>query len=186
MVSRILPNTDLILLIGLKKYYTCFWPVNNVSEQYYETNKNEFAQIGVVLEKGVLSAISAGLCTREEAITLGLTKKEQEEQNIENQNNVGELNVTISLLDCPPPLIQSFYPATGSTDTRIQVNGFNLLSTTGITVNTVEVDVSSIEIFNDETLRFSVPQFPQEIPVGKIVIRTKFGEGSSGKDFTHV
>jgi hypothetical protein len=67
------------------------------------------------------------------------------------------------------------------------VNGVNLLSTTGITIANVKVDMYYTEIFNDETLRFTVPTFPDPtIQAGKIEIRTKFGTATSQKDFKHI
>jgi len=182
MVSRLLPVVPQIFLIGLQKYYVCYWPVSNVSEQYFTENPKEFEEVKTNLYKAVNSAVEVGICTKDEATYFGLTIQENSTPPTPSPTP-GQF---IDPNTCPPPKINSFNPLTGKTDTIIQVNGSNLLTTTGITVNTVEVQMSTVEIFNDQTIRFTIPPFPQQIPVGKIVVRTKFGNATSDRDFTHV
>lgn len=182
MIARLLPVVPLIQQIGLQKYYVCFWPVNTVSIESFDANPNQFSQVKENMFKAVDSAIKVGVCTEQEARNFGYTINENSQPP-----NVTPTPSPYPQDTCPPPIIASFSPATGATNQIIQVNGYNLLSTTGISIANVAVDMRLTEIFNDETIRFSVPVFPDPtIQAGKIEIRTKFGKNTSLKDFRHI
>ena len=182
MVARLIQVVPLIQQIGLQKYYVCFWPVNKVSIDYFDAYPSEFAQVKANMYKAIESAIKVGVCTEQEAKTFGYAINENSQPP-----SVTPTPSPIPGQVCPPPRIDSFSPTTGATNQIVQVNGVNLLSTTEITIGNIKVNMELTEIFNDETLRFSVPDFPNPaVQSGKIQVKTKFGTATSQNDFKHI
>ena len=62
MVSRLTPNVQRTQELGLPKYYVCYWPINNVTPEYYESNKDkQFKKVIATFDEAYLSAQSLGL-----------------------------------------------------------------------------------------------------------------------------
>jgi hypothetical protein len=184
MISRLTPNVNLILQVGLLQYYVCSWPKTNVSSEYFLSNISQYDKIKEKLYEGVKSAVSVGVITELEGKTIGLTIQ-LSEKKAPNKPGVTPTPSPNPVDICPPPLISSISPLTGNTGTIVQINGRNLLSTSGITFNNIEVVFNTITIYNDETLRFSIPDTVQPLPqTGKVKVRTKFGNATSTQDFT--
>lgn len=72
MESKITPNIDRILQLGLNKYYVCYWPTNNVSESYYDQNIDEFNVSKNSFYLGLNSAILSDVITVDEGKTIGI------------------------------------------------------------------------------------------------------------------
>jgi hypothetical protein len=148
MVSRLTPNVSRILQtgMGIEKYYVCHWPTdeNNVSEDYYENNKNEFKQTIETFANAFKSAGSTDVgLTISESHTVGTTNL------IPNsQNNLNTTVITVPI--CPPPSISSFTPTKGNGGTIVTINGSYLDFTTSVKIG--GVSVSSITIINDNKI----------------------------------
>ena len=80
---------------------------------------------------------------------------------------------------CPPPAIISFSPMTGSNGTIVQINGKNLINTTGITVNNISVDMKQTTIYNDTTIRFTIPTLYGIVTTANVPIQVKGGYGNT-------
>jgi len=194
MKSRLEQNIRRIQSQGILKFYVCSW--NGVSEEYYNNNFNEFTELKENFYNGLKSAIEVKLLTEEEARLLGIVinVNEKTAKTTNNNNNTNNTPDQVSDIikeqaDCPPPIITNFYPLSGATGKIIQVNGQNLISTTKIILNNIEIDMASAttQIFNNQTLRFSVPPTQLPLPlVGKIKIITPDGEVTSSVDFTMI
>ena len=180
MGSRLTPNVDRIINnIGLRKYYVCHWPINNtISESYYDENKNEFETIKQTFLSGLKSVKEVNLVTDEEINSWSSI--------VTSEKIVTNGPIITENIICPPPTINSFYPISGGTGTIVQINGANLLTTNEIKLNDILVDFNTVTIFNDNTLRFSVPETTQTKPINcKINIRTKNGSISSVLTFLY-
>ena len=70
MESKLTPNINRILQMGLHKYYICYWLNNDVSEEYYNNNLNEFTQSKTVLYNAFDSAIKSNVLTLDESKNL--------------------------------------------------------------------------------------------------------------------
>lgn len=176
MSSILTPNISRIVNdIGLQKYYVCHWPISNtISESYYDSNINEFNNVRETLISAVNSAKNVKLVSDEDI------------KNFETTITSGNNLTTIVITECPPPVINSFYPLSGSTGTIVQINGINLLNTTEILLNNISVDFNTVIIFNDNTIRFSVPQTTQTKPINcNIIVKSKFGSTTSNLTFTY-
>jgi len=183
MSSKITPNVDRIInSIGLQQYYVCNWQSNeNISPEYFIANIQQFNTVRDKLYSGLKSAIESGVITIDEARQLDSSIK-----ITENGARTPGITPTPSpeVPYCPPPQILSFSPTRGQPGRIIQVNGTNLLTTYKITLNGVEVDMKNTQIFNDNVLRFSVPNTFTQIPnSGKIKIFTDYGDIVSTNDF---
>lgn len=184
MVSRLTPNINLILQVGLLQYYVCSWPKSNISQDYFLTNITQYNKIKDKLYEGFQSAVNVGLVNQLEAENIGLSV-ELSYKRAETKPGVTPTPSPQPNATCPPPTINSITPLTGSTGTIVQINGTNLLSTTAITYNNVFADFKNVVIYNDQTIRFSIPPTTQPLPqTAKIVVRTKFGNGTSTQEFT--
>ncbi len=186
MGSKITPNVDRVVGgIGLLEYYVCNWQSNqNISQDFFQKNISQFNTVKDKLYEALNSAVSAGVVTAEEARLLDAGIKSSE-----NAAKTPGVTPTPSpqVPYCPPAEITSISPLQGSTGTIVQVNGKNLLTTYKITVNDENVNMKYTQIFNNETLRFSVPVSSSVLPTtGKIKIFTDNGDVTSTSDFTHV
>jgi hypothetical protein len=186
MIARLTQNIELITQVGLLQYYICSWPKTDVSTEYFLANIDQYSSIKDKLYEAFNSAVKVNLITQVQAQTLGLDIQ----INFDNPPSKPGVTPTPSALPvqvCPPPQILSISPLTGITGTIVQINGTNLLDTTGITYNDVFADSKTIVIYNDETIRFSIPVTTQPLPqTGKIKVRGKYGVATSIQDFTQL
>jgi hypothetical protein len=182
MAGRLRSNLDRIVRLGLTKYYVCHWPVDNISEEYYNKNKDEFLQTKQTFDKALTSAAESGLKTKNEIL-----------EDIENNEKDGNQEQTPTVTPtigqtCPPPVISTFSPSAGNTGTIVQVNGRNFESVKSIRVINKDVELKDITVFNPQTLRFTLPavQIPegQSVATGRISITTEYGTFESLVDFT--
>jgi hypothetical protein len=184
MGSKITPNVDRIIdSVGLLEYYVCNWQLNqNISSDYFTKNISEFNVVKDNLYKGLESAVSSGAITKEEASKLdSRIKSPASSSQSPSEPPTPTSNV------CYPPEITSISPTKGATGTIIQVTGKNLFTTNKITVNNQNVNMKLTQIFNNETLRFSVPVSSEQLPTtGKIKVFTEFGDVTSNIDFIHL
>jgi hypothetical protein len=188
MAGRLQQNIDRIVQLGLAKYYVCHWPKDNISEQYYDTNRTEFKKTRATFTKALASAKDAGLITKEISI-----KFNSENEKIENETTPGTTPTPSPIppnvgQTCPPPVISTFSPSAGNTGTIVQVNGRNFESVKSIRVINKDVELKDITVFNPQTLRFTLPavQIPegQSVATGRISITTEYGTFESLVDFT--
>jgi hypothetical protein len=182
MAGRLRSNLDRIVRLGLTKYYVCHWPVDNISEEYYNENENEFLQTKQTFDKALTSAAESGLKTKNEIL-----KDIENNENNGNQEQTPTVTPTIGQT-CPPPVLSTFSPSAGFTGTIVQVNGRNFESLKSITVINKDVELKDITVFNSETLRFILPeiQIPegQNVATGRITVTTEYGNFESLVDFT--
>jgi hypothetical protein len=182
MAGRLRSNLDRIVQLGLTKYYVCHWPVDNISEEYYNENEDEFLQTKQTFEKALTSAAESGLKTKNEI----LKDIENNDKN-GNQEQTPDVTQTVGQT-CPPPVLSTFSPSAGFTGTIVQVNGRNFESVESIQVIDKVVELKDITVFNSETLRFILPeiQIPegQTVATGRITVKTKYGDIESLVDFT--
>jgi hypothetical protein len=189
MAGRLQQNIDRIVQLGLAKYYVCYWPKSNVSEQYYDTNKTEFNKVRETFAKALTSATDAGLISKDTVIKFNSVDKK-----VENEASTPGVTPTPSPIPpeigqtCPPPVVSTFSPSAGNTGTIVQVNGRNFESVKSIRVINKDVELKDITVFNPQTLRFTLPavQIPegQSVATGRISITTEYGTFESLVDFT--
>jgi len=189
MAGRLRERVTQIRQISMSKYYVCYWPEKNISEEYFDSNVGEFKQTIDTLNKGLASAKDAGLIPQELAVEFSSAdKKVQDEGRTPGVTptpspvppNIGQI--------CPPPVVSTFSPAAGYTGTIVQVNGRNFESVKSIKVINKDVELKDITVFNSETLRFVLPniQIPegQNVATGRITVITEYGDKESLVDFT--
>jgi hypothetical protein len=160
------------ILEDLTKYYVCRWPNDSVGVDvtYYNNNYNEYNQLRETFSKGIISAQSVGITTQTESkIIIEILNKKTNESESPVQPNLGQT--------CIPPVINSFAPVQGNTNTIIQVNGSGFENVTGITVNGTVVDMKTVTIYNSTTLRFPIPQIGagNQLVRGSIILGSEFG-----------
>ena len=175
--------------MGLAKYYVCHWPVDNISEQYFDNNINEFNQTIETFKKALASAKSVDLLDVDKL----LEYKKPLDDDASNDKTPG-VTPTPSPIPpnvgqtCPPPVVSTFSPSAGYTGTIVQVNGRNFESVKSITVAGQNVDINNITVFNKETLRFVLPAITipagQDVATGRITVTTEYGEFVSLVNFT--
>jgi hypothetical protein len=190
MEGRLFENKERILRLGLAKYYVCFWPKSNISEEYYDSNFLEFQRTRDTFTKSLASAVQVGLISKNNSIRLDKTNKESDKET--SSPSVTPTPSAIPPNDgqtCPPPVVSTFSPSAGFKGTIVQVNGRNFESVKSITVIDKVIDISQIKVFNPQTLRFSLPeiQIPEgeSVATGRITVTTEFGSFESLVDFTY-
>lgn len=189
MADRIRPRVDQVRRLGLAKYYVCHFPIDNVSEEYYDSNVKEFERTSETFTKALKSAVEVGISSFVDAAT---SKKKIDD--VEKEGKTSGVTPTPPPLPlnigqtCPPPVVSTFSPSAGFTGTIVQVNGRNFESVKSITVAGQNVDINNITVFNSETLRFILPAVPipdgQKVAIGKIIVTTDFGTFESLVNFT--
>jgi hypothetical protein len=137
MSERLTPNIGRIEQMGLDKYYVCHWPSDNVSEDYYDNNKNEFTNVTNNILKAIKLAGSPDV---------GLSVSTSADVTLTPPKN----NTVITVPLCPPPSISSFTPTKGNGGTIVTINGSYLDFTTSVKIG--GVSVSSITIINDNKI----------------------------------
>jgi len=192
MGARIEPNIPRILTGGLAKYYICDWPGSNISPEYYDANVTQFSATTDTLYKALSSAVNVGLSSLDASKDLkSAIKKAILEANIKNAKTPAEsasISEQLKMIDkvssmanstilCPPPVFTSFAPLQGYTGTIVQVNGRFLSTTKEVKLMNKVVPFKDVTIYNDETLRFVVPQIATGTVAasGKIEIKTDHG-----------
>ena len=193
MEGRLKENKERIIRLGLAKYYVCFWPASNISEEYYNSNFSEFQRTRDTFTRSLASAVQVGLTSKNNSIKLDKTNKESDKLEA----------IAKSLLDtstptpippndgqlCPPPEISTFSPSAGFKGTIVQVNGRNFESVESITVIDKVIDISQIKVFNSQTLQFSLPEITipdgQSVATGRIIVKTAYGDDDSLVNFTY-
>ena len=186
MAGRLRGNVDRVIQLGLAKYYVCYWPVSNISEEYYNNNIDEFKQTRETFTKSLSSAASVGLSSVNEF--LEYKKTMDDDANNGKTPGVTPTATPVTGQTCPPPVVTTFSPSAGFTGTIVQVNGRNFESVESITVAGQNVDINNITVFNSETLRFILPEIiipeGQDVATGRIIVKTKFGTFQSLVNFT--
>jgi hypothetical protein len=189
MSGRLLGRKGQIAELGLAKYYVCYWPTTNVSEQYYDSNINEFKQTTDTFYKALASGVKVGLTSIDSSIEFKETIKDNEKKgstpNVTPTPSPIPPNIGQT---CPPPVVSTFSPSAGYTGTIVQVNGRNFESVKSIRVINKDVELKDITVFNPQTLRFILPsiQIPegQSVAAGRISVTTEYGTFESLVDFT--
>jgi hypothetical protein len=187
MAGRLRANVDRVIRLGLAKYYVCHWPTDNISEQYFDDNINEFNQTIETFTNALSSAGSVGLSSVDKFLEYKQTMDEGK-----NNSNTPEVTPTPVPPNegqtCPPPVVSTFSPSAGYTGTIVQVNGRNFESVKSITVAGQNVDINNITVFNTETLRFILPAITipegQDVATGRIIVTTEYGTSGSSVNFT--
>ena len=191
MGARIEPNIPRILSGGLAKYYICDWPGSNISPEYYDSNIAEFKTTTDTLYKALDSAVNVGLSSLDaskdlkSAIRENINKIKAATITATTTTSLGTTTVNPLVLTsgatttnlCPPPVFTSFAPLSGYTGTIVQVNGRYLSTTKEIKLMNKVVPFKDVTIYNDETLRFVVPQIATGTVAasGKIEVKTNHG-----------
>jgi hypothetical protein len=191
MAGRLRENKERIIRLGLAKYYVCFWPKDNISEEYYNSNFLEFQRTRDTFTKSLASAVQVGLISKNNSIKLDKTNKESDKLEEIESPSVPSTPTPIPPNDgqtCPPPVVSTFSPSAGFTGDIVQINGQNFESVESITVIDKVIDISQIRVFNPQTLRFSLPeiQIPEgeTVATGRIKVTTAFGFDDSEFNFT--
>jgi len=167
--------------IGLDKYYACYWPKDNVSESYFDTNRGEFETLIKTMEDAIKSAVAVKLVTESTADAL------DETNNRQSGSTPGVTPTPTPLYPnpgqvCPPPYVNSFAPAVGYTGTQMVINGRNLDTATKVFFkegNTeYQVEERYVTIINPQTLRIVVPVMGQGTTVKNTTVKVQTSYGS--------
>jgi hypothetical protein len=168
------PNSQLKSL-GVEKYYVCYWPVSNVSEEYYDSHRNEYTTLTSTFNKAFKSAGDAGLDIK--------SVEQLRAQSIRKQTPTptpNNLNTTTNVPpSCPPPFISSFSPLTGVSGTIITILGDNLDGVTGMTINNVTT-TTGITIINASNISVIVPYSNTTVAqTNPIILKGTYGDSIS-------
>jgi hypothetical protein len=188
MIGRLSERVPQILEMGLAKWYVCHWPIDNVSEDYYNSHIGEFKVTKDTLYNALNSAVKVGLSTVADSKDLKLTIKKTEEKG--NTPGVTPTPTPLPSLvgkTCPPPVYTTIAPLSGYTGTVLQVNGRNLITTKEVKIANVLVPFSSVTIVNDTLVKFVVPKiFTGDVNIyTQIGITTDYGSFSGGTLFNY-
>jgi len=198
MISKLTPNIQRITQIGLPKYYVCYWPTTNFTEEYYETKKGtEFKAVIANFESAIKSAISLGLSdligtyepppTPTISATIGSTPTATSSVTPTPTPTVGTIPPpTPTPTSCEKPVITSFTPTSGGQNTILTIKGKYLQATTAITINNVIV-IKGITKSSDGTqLTVTVPQSQlTSVQSNTILVKTQNGDITSTNKFTY-
>jgi hypothetical protein len=173
-----------ILELGLTKFYVCFWPTDNIKESNYD--QNQFSKITKTFYDGVSSAIKSGLVTEQQVRNFSIVSGEKKQTQTETENNTNESTGSPTVSSCDLPSVTSFYPKSGVANTILQINGEYFLSVTGITFGNVNIDKSKFIVFNDNTIRISVPLLnPNDDTNILFTLKSSFGDYTSTQPFQY-
>jgi hypothetical protein len=193
MISRLSENVDRVLNdstgLGVAKYYVCYWPVSNVSEDYYNSHLSDYKELQATVKSAYKSASQAGLNVDSVKKSRDANAKQNKkivEANAGIKTPLNNLNtkkpITVS---CPPPLISSFSPLTGVRGTIITITGNNLDEVTGVTINNV-LTTTGITILNDTKISVVVPYSITTVAQSNpIIVRGVHGDSASLGNFTY-
>jgi hypothetical protein len=162
--------------IGLDKYYACYWPKDNVSESYFDTNRGEFETLIKTMEDAIKSAVAVKLVTESTADALENTNNRQ------SGSTPGVTPTPTPLITnpgqvCPPPYINSFAPTIGNTGTIVQIKGRNLDTTIKVFINGTQVEPKNVQVLDPQTLKVVVPQIGTgtAVSTGNVKVDTFYG-----------
>jgi hypothetical protein len=184
MKARLEKNVDRALKLTYPKYYSCYWPNNGangeVSESYYDSHIDEFKTVVDSMYKAIDLAKTVKLISDDKVKQLkGKINEEKSKQTGPTVTPTPSPIPPQPGQTCPPPVIISFSPMTGGTGTIVQINGKNLINTTGITVNNISVDMKQTTIYNDTTIRFTIPTLYGIVTTANVPIQVKGGYGNT-------
>ena len=183
MVSRISDRVDQITTLGLSKWYVCHWPVDGVTEEYFDKNQSKFEQVEKTMAEAAKSAIKAGILAVDDAKNIDVKLnfddiKSPTPTNTAAATTQTATSTTVSNTNvCPPPTIKTLSPVAGYTGTIVQILGSNLITTKEVRIANVLVPSKDITIINDSVLRFIVPQiFTGNVRLNtQVAITTNYG-----------
>jgi hypothetical protein len=198
MVSKLAPNIQRITQIGLPKYYVCYWPTTNFTEEYYETKKaTEFKAVIANFDSAIKSAVSLGLSdltgtyepppTPTISATIGSTPTATSSVTPTPTPTVGTIPPpTPTPTSCEKPVIISFTPTFGGQNTILTITGKYLQSTTAITISNATVTKDIIKSSDGTQLTVTVPKSPlTDIQSNTILVKTQNGDVTSTNKFTY-
>jgi hypothetical protein len=185
MIARLSPNVSRVFGettgLGITKYYVCYWPVSDVSVEYYDSHLSEYTTLNKTFDNALKSAGDAGLNVE--------TAKELRKQNDKKQTTTptpNNLNTTTTVLTpCSPPTISSFTPLTGVSKTILYITGNNLDEVTGATINNV-LTTTGITIIDEFNITVVVPFSNTTVAQGNpIRLSGSYGTSSTASNFTY-
>jgi hypothetical protein len=198
MISKLSANVQRITQIGLPKYYVCYWPTTNFTEEYYETKKDtEFKAVNANFELAIKSAVSLGLSdltgtyepqpTPTISATIGSTPTATSSVTPTPTPTVGTIPPpTPTPTPCEQPVITSFTPTFGGQNTILTITGKYLQSTTSIVINNVTVTKDIIKSSDGTQLTVTVPKSQlTAIQSNTILVKTQNGDVTSTNKFTY-
>lgn len=171
--------------MGLPKYYVCYWPIQNISESYYDKNKEtEFKLVIETFGKGLSLARNLGLAgVTGTGQVVGLSQTTTTQSTTTTQNTT-----TTSTLQnpCPPPIIDSFSPTAATANNILTIKGKFLDQTTGVTVNNVLIKTGIIKNLDGTRVNVVIPKINVTIPTqDPIVVSTLYGTTTSKNKFLY-
>jgi len=201
MVSRLTPNVQRIQQIGLPKYYVCYWPINNVTPEYYESNKlKQFEKVNITFSGANLSSLTLGLPLLDGtypngvpavsplvSATPGLTPTATPILTPTPTPTKGTVPPpTPTPSSCEKPVIISFTPTFGGANTILTITGKYLQATTAIVISNATVTKGIIKSSDGTQLTVTVPlsQF-LDINSNTILVKTQNGDVTSTNKFTY-
>jgi hypothetical protein len=198
MISKLSANIQRITQIGLPKYYVCYWPTTNFTEEYYETKKDtEFKAVIANFDSAIKSAISLGLSdltgtyepqpTPTISATIGSTPTATSSVTPTPTPTVGTIPPpTPTPTSCEKPVITSFTPTSGGYNTILTITGKYLQSTTGITINNQVVLTGITKNSIGTQVTVIVPRTElTAVQSNVITVKTQNGDITSTNKFTY-
>jgi hypothetical protein len=170
MISKLSANVQRITQIGLPKYYVCYWPITNFTEEYYETKKDtDFKAVNANFEAAVKSAISLGLSdlkgvyepppTPTISATIGSTPQPTTTTTPTPTPTKGTIPPpTPTPTPCEKPVITSFTPTFGGVGTILTITGKYLQSTVSVKINDIQIDKGIIKSKDGTQVTVTVPK----------------------------
>jgi len=139
---------------GLLKYYVTSFPVDNMTSEQYEKDKQRYVENFSAL------FVAAAKSASDNGLKGGVVVQETPvPQSPQSQGNTPAPTPT-----CPPTTVSSYSPTTASTGTIITINGTNLEFVREIKVANQPVDIRSIQLIGTTKLKFSVPTLTNGVP----------------------
>jgi hypothetical protein len=139
---------------GLLKYYVTSFPVDNMTSEQYEKDKQRYVENFSAL------FVAAAKSASDNGLKGGVVVQETPvPQSPQSQGNTPAPTPT-----CPPTTVSSYSPTTASTGTIITINGTNLEFVREIKVANQPVDIRSIQLIGTTKLKFSVPTLTGGVP----------------------
>ena len=198
MISKLNANVQRITQIGLLKYYVCYWPTTNFTEQYYDTKATtEFKEVNANFERAIKSAVSLGLSDLEGvyepqptptiSATIGSTPTATSSVTPTPTPTKGTIPPpTPTPTPCEKPVITSFTPTSGGYNTILTITGKYLQSTLQIIINNVSVDKGFTVSSDGTQLTVTVPEARLiGVLINSITVKTQNGDVTSTEKFIY-
>jgi hypothetical protein len=139
---------------GLLKYYVTSFPVDNMTSEQYEKDKQRYVENFSAL------FVAAAKSASDNGLKGGVVVQETPvPQSPQSQGNTPAPTPT-----CPPTTVSSYSPTTAAPGTIITINGTNLEFVREIFVDNQLVDIRSIQLIGTTKLKFSVPTITGGVP----------------------